>query len=86
MDEFEALLAAQKISISDSCDFECPPRSTRTTFFRTYSSRHIARRLCFPVGTVKSRLHTVKQNFKNQLRVNGVTYVHWYDCITDYIL
>ena len=22
----------------------------------------------------------------DQLTVNGITYVHWYDCVTDYIL
>nr|HIZ56789.1 RNA polymerase sigma factor [Bacillota bacterium] len=35
-------------------------------FWREIPQSEIARRLNIPVGTVKSRLHTAKRNFKNQ--------------------
>ncbi len=35
-------------------------------FFRNMSQSEISQKLCIPIGTVKSRLYTAKQNFKNK--------------------
>ncbi|MBP3919299.1 MAG: hypothetical protein J6I50_09040 [Clostridia bacterium] len=32
------------------------------------------------------KLWTEQLPDNDRLNVNGITYVHWYDCITDYIL